>query len=155
MVHSWQQTIFIDEALAKKLIEEQVDLKVTAISLMGKGWDNVAYLINEKYVFRFPRRAMGVECMENEIYLLPYIAQYVSFPFSYPEFIGIATGKYPTPFAGYRILPGLPLSDVPAEPISDAPFAEKLATWLKKLHAIPVRKDDISHNHFLMKKCLA
>jgi aminoglycoside phosphotransferase (APT) family kinase protein len=141
MTHIWQQTIFIDDRLASTLIEEQIGFKVKTISPLGVGFDNVAYLVNQNYVFRFPRRAMGVECIENEIHVLPYIAQHISFPFSCPEFIGTATEEYPAPFAGYRMLPGVPLCDYPAALISKALFAEKLAMWLKELHSIPPHKD--------------
>lgn len=140
--HQWQQTIFIDTALAAKLIQQQMAFKVTNIVEMGKGWDNIAYLVNEHYVFRFPRRAMGVECLENEIQVLPYLVHHISFPFTNPEFVGIPSQEYQAPFAGYPLLPGTLLSDLPAEPIQSVSFAKKLARWLKELHAIPVRQED-------------
>ncbi len=140
--HQWQQTIFIDTALAAKLIQQQMAFEVKSIVEMGKGWDNIAYLVNQQYVFRFPRRAMGVECLQNEIQVLPYLAQHVSFPFTHPEFVGTSSQEYQSPFAGYPLLSGTPLSELPVEPIQSASFAKKLARWLKELHAIPVRQED-------------
>jgi len=141
MVHSWQQTISIDKRLAIQLIEKQIGIKVDAISSFGEGWDNVAYLVNNKYVFRFPRRQMGVECMENEINVLPYIKDKVSFPFSYPQFVGAPTASYSAPFAGYQLLPGMPLSEVSAELVEDKKFAQQLALLLKELHSISVPEE--------------
>lgn len=138
MSHIWDQTININQELAKKLIEEQFNLKVSTIELLGEGFDNVAYIINKEFVFRFPRRELGVTCMQNEIALLPYIAKYVSFPFSYPQFVGKPSTLYPYAFAGYKMLKGNSLSDFNAEPITDINFARTLASWLKELHSVQV-----------------
>lgn len=138
MTHIWEQTIKIDKDLAKKLIESQTDLKVFSIDNFAQGFDNIAYLVNNKFIFRFPRREMGVECMMNEISILPYIATKISFPFSYPQYIGKPSDLYPSPFSGYRILDGIPLSDTRPQLIDSAEFAKTLAIWLKELHSIPV-----------------
>jgi len=140
--HQWQQTIFIDTALAAKLIQQQMAFEVKNIVEMGKGWDNIAYLVNEQYVFRFPRRAMGVECLQNEIQALPYLAEHVSFSFTHPEFVGTPSQEYQSPFAGYPMLPGVQLSEMPAKSVTSTSFAKKLAQWLKELHTIPVRQED-------------
>ncbi len=142
MTHLWKSSIYIDKKLASTLIDDQTSLKVNTISLIGEGWDNKAYLVNNQYVFRFPRRPMGVDCMQNEITILPYIAEHVSFPFSSPTFVGHPTKEYPAPFAGYEILKGYSLSENTAELIDEMSFAKKLALWLRELHAIPVRLDD-------------
>lgn len=144
MSHSWKQSIFIDQKLASTLIEDQTNLRVDTIFLIGEGWDNLAYLVNNRYIFRFPRRPMGVDCMQNEIAILPYIAEHVSFPFSAPTFIGHSTKEYAAPFSGYEMLSGHPLSENEAEPINETMFAKKLAIWLRKLHSVPVRQADYS-----------
>lgn len=144
MAHIWAQTITINKDLAKQLIENQTDLVVKSIEPLGEGFDNIAYLVNKEFVFRFPRREMGVECMENEITLLPYIAGHVSFPASFPKYIGQTTDQYAAPFAGYRLLPGMPLSDTEADLSIDTNFAKELAQWLKDLHFIPIRKEHYS-----------
>ena len=38
---------------------------------LGAGWDNTVFLVNESFVFRFPRREIAVACMEAEIRVLP------------------------------------------------------------------------------------
>lgn len=138
----WQQTIVINELLAKQLLEQQIGLQVTEVVELGSGWDNIAYLINKQYVFRFPRRAEGITCLENEIRVLPYIKQHVSFPFSCPTFIGFSSQQYQAPFAGYQLLQGVPLSTTYPKLIDDVLFAKELASWLKQLHSIPVRDED-------------
>ncbi|MEX0940841.1 MAG: phosphotransferase [Candidatus Babeliales bacterium] len=137
-MHIWAQTININQDLAKQLIESQTNLKVVSIKIFGEGWDNIVYLINNEYVFRFARRQMGVTCMENEIAVLPYIAKNVSFSLSSPQIIGQPSNAYPYFFSGYRILPGEPLSETQAHLINNKIFAETLALWLKELHGLNI-----------------
>jgi aminoglycoside phosphotransferase (APT) family kinase protein/pimeloyl-ACP methyl ester carboxylesterase len=140
--HVWDQTIYINQELATKLIEEQFNLKISSIELLGEGFDNIAYIINNEFVFRFPRREIGVTCMQNEIALLPYIKKNVSFPFSYPQFIGKPSTLYSYVFAGYKMIKGNSLSDFNAELITDINFAKILASWLKELHSIKFINED-------------
>lgn len=145
MSHAWEQTIHINEVIASQLIEAQQDLKIQTISLLDQGWDNVVYCVNEKFIFRFPRREFGVVCMENEIALTPYIQQQVSFPLSASTWIGMPTEQYPYAYSGYRMLSGKPLCEASHTLIDDEFFAITLATWLKELHAIPVTEAHIAN----------
>ena len=138
MTHAWNQSIAINEQKAKQLIESQHSLIIKTIHLLDEGWDNLVYLVNEIYIFRFPRRELGLACMENEIALLPYIASQVSFPLSAPQWIGKPSDLYPYPFAGYPMISGKPVSDVAQSLIANTNFAITLASWLSELHAIPV-----------------
>ncbi len=138
MSHPWNKTIILNDAEVKQLLSEQFDLKVSSLQILGEGFDNTAYLVNDMYVFRFPHRELGIMCMQNELLLLPYLAQHLSFPFSYPKFIGRSTPFYPTAFAGYPILPGSILSDFQIPPVSSLKFAAQLAHWLKELHSVPL-----------------
>lgn len=138
MTHAWKQTIEIDEKKAKQLIESQHTITVSKIHLLDAGWDNLVYLVNDTMIFRFPRREFGLDCMKNEIALLPYIASQVSFPLSAPQWIGQPSDLYPHPFAGYSIIPGRAVSDAIPSLIANTTFATILASWLSELHAIPV-----------------
>lgn len=141
MSHIWSQTIPIDQELAKKLIENQTTLTVFSIDVLGEGFDNIAYLVNKEFIFRFPRRQVGIDLMENEIAILPYLAQNISFPFSCSQFIGKRSLDYAAPFAGYTMLPGKPLCETKVELIDDINFALTLAQWLKELHVVPILKE--------------
>lgn len=138
MNHLWDQTINISADLVATLLQSQFNLKVNELSLLGEGFDNIAFLINNSLVFRFPRRELGILCLENEIALLPYLAKKVHFPFSHPTFIGKPSTLYPFPFAGYTFLPGQMLSDTPAALVDDLEFAQHLGQWLQELHSIAV-----------------
>src|SRR4051794_29331785 len=56
----WTAENAITDDLARTLIEAQFpQLAPVSIRLLGAGWDNSALLINEEFVFRFPRRQPG------------------------------------------------------------------------------------------------
>ena len=147
MPHAWKQTIQINEKIATKLIQTQQHVQVDSIRLLDEGWDNVVYLVNQDLIFRFPRRELGLACMENEIALLPFIADQVSFSLSSPSWIGLPSTLYPYPFAGYSMIQGIPLCDAFSKPINDDNFAITLAGWLKELHAISVDSQHVAMVH--------
>lgn len=143
MTHVWNQTIVVDAGLAKRLIQAQCDLIVNTIEIYGEGWDNIAFLVNQNLIFRFPRREQAIACMENEITLLPYLAHSLTFPFSCPKYIGKPTANYPYPFAGYVLIPGKMLMDFEPEQINTIKIAETLAHWLQQLHHVPVQEQHL------------
>ena len=71
-----------------------------AIAPLGAGWDNTAYLVNDTWVFRFPRRSIAVELLRNEAALLPALAPRLPLPIPQPCYLGEPDGRYPWCFAG-------------------------------------------------------
>ena len=70
------------------------------------GWDNTAFVVNDEWVFRFPRREIAVALIERESRLLPRIADELPLPVPRPDLVGAAEPRFPWPFSGYRALPG-------------------------------------------------
>ena len=55
MANQWDADFVIDEEFAGKLVEEQFpELAPVNVEFISNGWDNIAYIINGKYIFRFP-----------------------------------------------------------------------------------------------------
>jgi hypothetical protein len=56
-VPEWTPEIVVDEALARRLLGEQFpELEPSELRLAGEGWDNTAWLVDGRFLFRFPRR---------------------------------------------------------------------------------------------------
>jgi aminoglycoside phosphotransferase (APT) family kinase protein len=110
-----------------------------AVEPFGQGWDNAAFLVGRRYVFRFPRRAVSVALIETEARVLPAIAPKVPLPIPVPCFVGEPVPEYAWPFAGYGILRGDALSGLR---LNDAEF-ERLAiacgSFLRSLHAVDAK----------------
>jgi aminoglycoside phosphotransferase (APT) family kinase protein len=103
----WEAEVRVDEALAEKLLAEQFSpLPERSLALLGEGWDYAVFLVDEKWVFRFPRRAIVLPGTELEIAKLPLLAPLLPVAIPEPEFVGRPSGDFPWPFYGARFLPG-------------------------------------------------
>jgi aminoglycoside 2''-phosphotransferase len=116
------------------------DLPVRHIAFLGAGVDSEAYLVNDEWVFRFPKREAAARALDREVALLPKLAGRL--PVAVPRFtyLGHQSGSGLL-FAGYRLIPGEPLT---AELFSCLAFSDQervlatLADFLRSAHSFPV-----------------
>ena len=83
------------------------------LHLLGASWDNTAYLVNEKFVFRFPRRPVALPLLEMEWQLLPWLASKLSIAIPTPQLRGVGDVTYPWPFLGFEFLSGTTMCSHP------------------------------------------
>ena len=96
MTPAWTAECVVSADLARSLIEGQFPTLAPArVQLLGAGWDNTAFRVNEGYVFRFPRRAFAVQFLEAETHLLPALAPRLPLRIPTPTFVGRPTDTYP------------------------------------------------------------
>jgi len=146
MVNAWQAEQNIDSRTALALIIEQLPfLKPKTIKLLGVGWDNTAYLINEKLIFRFPRRQIAVPLLTKEFHVLSKLAEFLPLKIPLPQWFGQAGLDYPWPFLGYRMLEGKSACQFQLDAFSRSQLAVPLAQALASLHAIPLSQELQSH----------
>ncbi len=139
MIRAWEPELTIDPGTAFTMIAEQFpELYPKKIRLLGMGWDNTAFLIDEDYVFRFPRRQVAVPLIHHEWNILPKIEEHLPLPIPVPKWIGEAARGFPWPFIGYRHLPGITACQADLSEEERMKIAEPLARFLAALHAIPV-----------------
>lgn len=138
MTAPWQAERELSPSEALALIRSQhPTLSATKIERLGAGWDNTAYLVDDTWVFRFPRRAIAVESLEFECAVLPDIAAKLPLPVPVPQWLGEPTAEYPWPFAGYRNLPGQTACAADLSLEQRDALAEPLAQFLATLHGLP------------------
>ncbi len=128
----------INKDLVKKVLHEQFSLKVSEIVLLGEGWDNRAYLINDHFVFRFPRRQETIEGLKREMRVLPKISKLLPFTIPTPQFFGVPGPDFPEVFYGYSMIKansGCALQLSSSEYIE---AAHSLGHFLKSLHSISI-----------------
>lgn len=141
MTHPWDAEHIIDPEKARHLIAVQFpELKPRTITLFGAGWDNTAYLINNEYIFRFPRREIAVGLIKHEIAALPRLVGKLPIAIPNPEWHGKPTDEYPWPFLGYRLLSGHTACGADLSDEQRATFVDPLALFLKTLHHIPIKE---------------
>ena len=133
----WHPEHVVSPELARQVLERQFPrLAPACVEPYGFGWDNTALLVNGIYVFRFPRRRLGVDCLEAEIRVLPRIASNLPLPIPAPEFIGQPSEEFAWPFAGYRRIEGRTACGLRLDDEQRRRIAEPLAHFLATLHAV-------------------
>lgn len=135
----WTPEIEVGEELARRLIASQFpEFAGATIRRIGNGWDNAAFLIDDRLIFRFPQRAFAAPLIEREIEFMPAIAERLAIPVPNPIYPGVAQFDYPWRFAGYRLVPGVTACGRQLNPEERRRFAEDLAGFLRVLHDIDV-----------------
>ena len=133
----WTADIAIDAALASRLVLAQFpELRAERIRPLGSGWDNAAFLVDERIVFRFPRRRVFASLLEREIALLPGFPTSLPLAIPRPTWVGAAVAEFPWSFAGYAVLPGRTACSGEPSDAERAMSAEPLGRFLRALHAI-------------------
>lgn len=139
MANPWDADVNLAPEAARRLLEHQFPALAPArLEPLGTGWDNTAWLVNERLVFRFPRRRLAARLLELESRLLPRLAPLLPLPVPVPAWLGQPEGDYPYPFAGYPLLPGRTACAVPWTPEQRQRCAAPLGQFLSKLHGVAV-----------------
>ena len=117
----------------RQLIAEALGHRPTAIVEIDVGYDFEVAIVDDDWVFRFPRRAGVEEALEVEVVLLPALAP--ALPVAVPSFEHISREPL---FVGYRLIRGEPLVDEDADGVR---------AFLEALHAfdpagLPVERPD-------------
>ena len=131
------------EAVRELIRRHALEVAAERLALLphpGWGGDSDAWLIDDRWIFRFPRtpevaRSLAVECR-----LLPRLAPRLAL--AIPRFVHVARDTADQPsFVGYPAIPGEPLRretlDV-AGPEVAARLAEQLGAFLTALHEFPL-----------------
>jgi aminoglycoside phosphotransferase (APT) family kinase protein len=86
------------------LIAEALGHRPTTTRLVDEGYDFEIAIVDDEWVFRFPRRSQVNEALELEIVLLPVLAR--ALPVEVPRFEYISREPL---FVSYRLIRGAPL----------------------------------------------
>ncbi len=103
--------------------------------MLTHGWDNVAVILDNKIVFRFPKDRQNPQ-FKIELEINPELVKRVSLPV--PHFTYIAKD---TSFAGYPMIQGSSLTPRQFSKLSQTHkdvIAEQLARFLTELHTFPL-----------------
>jgi aminoglycoside phosphotransferase (APT) family kinase protein len=138
-VPEWSPEIVVDETLARRLLADQFpELALDSLSLAGEGWDNTAWLVDQRWLFRFPRREIALDGVGRELRVLPLLAPQLPLPVPEPLFVGAPGPAFPWPFFGTAVVPGRELAEAQLDDRGRAALARPLGVFLRTLHAADV-----------------
>ncbi len=133
----WDAEHGVDAALAARLVHATwPDLADHRPVHVGSGWDVDVWRFGELCV-RFPRRAFGIQCVDNELAVLPALPA-LPIPCPRVERVGTPTLGYPSRFYAHRWLPGVPVLRAELSDDALAGLAAPLGTFLAALHRLPL-----------------
>jgi aminoglycoside phosphotransferase (APT) family kinase protein len=141
---SWTPEREVSPEMALALVRDQFPAlgagAPPAIERIGVGWDNVAYLVGGRFVFRFPQRSIAVPLLETESCLLPVVAPRLPLPAPLPVFFGRPSAGYPWPFHGYERVAGRSACGAALDERARERAAAPLGGFLRVLHSFPVEE---------------
>jgi aminoglycoside 2''-phosphotransferase len=129
------------EARAGAIRRACPDLKLSSVRFLNRGQYADALLVNEAYVFRFPRYQEGVDALARERAVLCGILGRL--PLETPDPVYFADAGPPgDAFIGYRLIPGEGLAYETLAAIRDGATLDRVAGqlggFLHALHTLPV-----------------
>lgn len=139
-IEEWHADIHITEELVISCLQGQFPalLPIKKIKCIGEGWDNKVFLINEKIIFRFPRRKIAVALIERENAVLNKLPIFPGVSVPIPKYVGYPTIDYPYSFQGYALIIGISAYQAKLNDQDRIASLPILAGFLKQLHSIDV-----------------
>src|SRR5918995_317789 len=136
----WDAEASIDAALVRALLSEQFQqLEASSARLLGEGWDNAVWVVEETWAFRFPRRQIAIPGVRRELAVLPELAPLLSISIPVPTFVGEPSERFSWPFFGARLLPGNEIADSELSDEARVAVGVELGRFLRELHAPELR----------------
>jgi len=135
-VPEWDAEVEIDETLVRALLSDQFpELDASSARLLGEGWDNAVWVLEERWAFRFPRREIAIPGVQRELAISPRLATLLPLPIPVPRFIGKPSDRYPWPFFGAPLLRGREAADAGLADEQRVELGRALGRFLRALHA--------------------
>ena len=137
----WDADIEIGEPLVRALLTEQFpELDASSARLLGEGWDNSVWVVEDEWAFRFPRREITVPGVERELATLPRLAPLLPVSIPVPRFVGVPSDRFPWPFFGASLLAGIEPADAELTESHRVALGAALGRFLRVLHTSEIRE---------------
>src|SRR5262245_31823180 len=116
------------------------ELASTSCAILSEGWDSVAVLVDDTFIFRFPKRPDVEPQYRMEARLLPQLAATLSVAVPRFELIWPGGPAYPQSFVGYRLIAGRSLDAALLRSLQAEPLAKQLGRAIGEIHRFPTKQ---------------
>lgn len=131
----WDAEVEIDEMLVRALLSDQFpDLDASSARVLGEGWDNAVWVVEERWAFRFPRREIAIPGVQRELWASPRLAALLPLPIPVPTFVGEPSDRFRWPFFGAPLLRGCESADADLPDAERVELGRALGRFLGVLH---------------------
>ena len=133
----WETSVDMTKRRYLNLIAEHFpSITHSKVRFIRHGWDNDVLILDERLVFRFPKRSAHFERFKTEVRLLRHMRG--KFSVTVPDYAYLPDDLG---FGGYHIVPGRPMRRSLFKQLNAATkknIARELGQFLSVLHAVPV-----------------
>ncbi|MCY3858738.1 MAG: aminoglycoside phosphotransferase family protein [Gammaproteobacteria bacterium] len=128
----WSAEYELDTDQVDSIISKNTNLTVSEVAFLGEGWDFYNWLVNDRWVFRFPKRHSDIDTLVHERRILSRLELSIETPRF--EFWVDRPTDFHKPFAGYPYLPGTPLVHFEGDSCNLAMIGQCIGEVLTDLH---------------------
>lgn len=112
-------------------------VEINSLAVILSGWDALVLDVNDRLIFRFPRRSENEALMEKQMDLLPRLAGRLPIPVPQVQYACRKSAGDAHTLMGYPKIAGVGLDELPA--VSQELF-QQLGEFLSALHCFPLEK---------------
>lgn len=103
-----------------------------------EGQNNDVVIINDEYVFKFPKYSNGIEKLKRERDILNAVNKYITLNIPKPRYYNFKPSEVGKVYCGYKMIKGISFRKEIFQNVQEKrDIAKQLATFLKQLHSIP------------------
>lgn len=127
--------------LVRRIHDTNPDIPVERVRQITAGQNNVVLVVNEAWIFRFPRTLEGARALAREAAVLPAMRGHLPVETPHPQVVHFPRGREFEWFMGYPMIPGRPLTRSLGMRLSAASLktiAGQLADVLDSVHSHPI-----------------
>lgn len=136
----WQQNKLLTATQVQQILRSNLPkLSIESILMLGEGWDNTTWLVNENIVFRLPKHEEAATLITNEMRVLAHLLD-LSVNIPNPVYRCTTPKGFPYPFYGHPLIPGNTADRSELSDTDRTQLAVPIARFLKALHAFPVKQ---------------
>ncbi|MFC4891936.1 aminoglycoside phosphotransferase family protein [Pseudofrancisella aestuarii] len=139
-IKPWENKNILSANHAKEIINNNFPkICIKSIKLLGEGWDNTTWIINDNLCFRFPKHEEAAKLLTNEIKVLSQLIKTnISLPI--PKNVCLAPKSFNYPFYYHDYINGVTSDRANLTSNERMLLVVKLASFLKELHSFPLDK---------------
>lgn len=105
------------------------------LRLLGVGWDNTVWLLDERWTVRFPRRTAALPLLDRELLVLRALAGRLPLPVPEPTHVSAPYDDFPWPSWAAPVVPGVELSHAGLADADRGELGAEVGAFLAVLHA--------------------
>ena len=136
--------LYKTDFISRVLCEAFPNLCIKKLDPLGSGYNCDAFLVNDQYVFKFPKSEKANESLKNEVLALDYLNNKLPLPIPQIEFSSENNEIFPYNIIGYKQIRGRILTAKMYQSFTENEkdsLAKNIAEFLRTLHAVDIPEE--------------